>query len=483
MKIATPFRSLHILLFLAGFIFCSDLHAQPAGGKWFAAQQLPILTNARLVFADSMVGYYIGQDTGYVTTNGAATWKQLSFPPEATPTPSFLFAPSHNTVIAFQQRRIDGTDIPGVMISNDMGSTWTVVSSNPLPNKVKALTMWTVNDGFRIWLDDATTKDYCAVTHDGGKTYGDFRGDATLEKYISKLNGSGALNIQSDWSDSLHGVIVVSGTGAQPVLLTSDGGRSWKETYPKYKGDSTIKLSYGYLYPGSNSVWAVPAIAVQARYFYYSSDFGDHWQTTDTIPKPKTAQYPPIAVMLAPVSSSAAWTVVASDDDHPLTSRNVVAYKDFSGSWIPSFSLPSGFGKNAYFLINDIQFSDPNHGWISLYKYVFVPSLNDFDRNDSAYFFRFAASPSNDVPEPISKQTLRPVPNPASSTLRIEGIAGDERIGKVSIMNTLGLSFAPLMTNNTAGFELDVSSLSNGCYYISILTSRRKESVPVMIVH
>src|SRR5439155_11446143 len=137
--------------------FSSSL-SQPAG-KWSPSGQLPGLTNPQFVFADSMIGYYIGQDTGFVTRNGGVTWAMMTFPPNAIPAPSFLFAPDHNTVIAYQKARTDGIAVPGIIISADMGATWSVVMDKNIPRQVKAFTMWTSNDGIRIWLDDITTND------------------------------------------------------------------------------------------------------------------------------------------------------------------------------------------------------------------------------------------------------------------------------------------------------------------------------------
>ena len=459
-----------------------DIHAQPANGKWTAVSQLPILTNARLIFADSLVGYYIGQDTGFVTKDGALTWTQLTFPPDATPGPLALFTPNPHTIISFQQR--SDISVPGVIKSTDMGITWTVVSAGRLPT-IKALTMWNENDGFRIWLDN-NNKDFCAVTHDGGKTYSDIRGDATLEKYISKIY-NGTYTIQSAWSDDLHGVISVSGKAiktAYPMLLTSDGGRTWKEQYIKYNGDSTITHSYVFAYPGSGSMWVLPANAAQAHFLFYSSDYGSSWTTTDTLLRnPINGPY---ILHVAPVSPTASWQIMVANDRNPDQSQNLIDYKDINGKWIQDTIFSLQGQKNFSWHFGDIQFVDKDHGWASAIKSAFI---RDSTGNlvqvviDTAFIFRFRTTPQNSVNLSSKNSILQCIPNPASSLVSITGFSNDERIREIKLINTVGnLSGVNTKQFNSA-LELDISGIPNGCYLISIHTSLRKESIPVMVVH
>ncbi len=474
----SPFRQLSFVALVVLLFHSGSSNAQPAGGKWAAVSQLPILTNARLVFADSLVGYYIGQDTGYVTKDGALTWTQLTFGDKATPSPAYLFALSHTTVMSFQRRRLDGTPVPGVMISTDMGATWTVISTKTIPNKVSALTMWNANDGFRIWLDDKTSKDTCAVTHDGGKTFTDIRGDAVLEKYISKLQ-DGTYSIQSAWSDMTNGVIVVSGksnTAAYPILITSDGGRSWHAQYLKFKGDSTLKLAYPYVYPGTGSIWVVPAVPAQAQFFYYSSDYGTTWVTTDTLVR--TGQYPPAVFNLAPVSPTASWVVLASDADHYDLSRAVIDYKDISGKWVLSTYLPGN--QKSYWYISDIQFADQNHGWATAEKKS--NQAGNTVTVDTEFFYQFRSTPQNSVQQNGEFSSLRSIPNPASSIIHFEGFMNGEQIEEVQITSILGSRISRTIERRNSGIELDISGLPQGSYMVSIRTNLRKENVPVLVV-
>jgi hypothetical protein len=480
MSIVTTFRIIRIFTFTAVLTFCSGLRAQPAGGKWTETPKLPLLTSGRMVFADSMTGYYIGIDTGYVTKNGGLTWTLINFPASARPAPTYLSAPDHNTVISFQQYYVDsnGVQFPGVINSTDQGSSWNLVSIDPLFQGVKALTMWTANDGFRIWLDDSY-KDHCAVTHDGGKTFTDIRGDATLEKYISQFSVSSvSLTMKSDWSDSLHGVIAFSTTKtpkAYPVLLTSDGGRSWSEHYMKYNGDSTILLSKPYLFHGSESVWVLVASPVKAQYVYYSPDFGMTWTTTN--------RYTRSAVLeLAPVSATATWAACASDSSHAAISANVIAYKDYSNissKWITDTVLSGGtfFHK---FTLDQLQFTDPYHGWVRAF---FAAGIDTTFHDPFAYFFRFTATAPNSVPVSFLNSHLCCIPNPASSIMKIEGFASDEKVRVVKLTNALGKQSSPAAENIGTGIDLDIRGLPNGCYFVTITTSLRTENIPVMVMH
>ncbi len=481
MNIYRRFRYTFFLAFIAILIFCSDLYAQPAGGKWTAMPLLPVLSKGHMVFADSLVGYYIGVDTGYVTKTGGLTWTAMTFPPNARPAPDFLFAPDHNTIMSFQKNTLDsnGVQFPGVIMSSDMGATWSLISNEVIPQFTEALTMWTAKDGFRIWLDSKTLMDTCAITHDGGKTFGDIRGDATLEKYISKLsNGSnnGNLSIQSNWSDALHGVIAVASkdAGAFPILLTSDGGHTWTEHYMKYNGDSTLRLSTAYLY-GSQSVWVTPSSTQtpprEGYFLYYSPDFGATWKTTDTL----KSQF---FIKLAPVSATASWAAVVGANRNIASTSNLIDYKDISGPWNNVYTVRPATGFYSL-TIKDIQFIDSTHGWVLA---IFVVGLGSTD-DQYAHIFRFATTAPDAVSSVTENTHLRCVPNPASENVRIDGLSNGEIVKEVKLINTLGKQCSYLMGSTGTAIELDVRDQPNGCYFLTITTSLRTENIPVMVMH
>ncbi len=477
MKIATTIRMPRIYILFAFLILCSALRAQPAGGKWTAAGNPPILTNGRLVFADSLIGYYIGQDTGYVTKDGGVTWNAMTFPSNARPAPTFLFAPDRNTIISFQAYAVDsnGVKFPGIIKSTDMGSTWSLIDANQIPSKVNALKMWSANDGFRIWEDDITQKDLCAVTHDGGKTFSETRGDATLQKYLTKLSNV-SISIKADWSDSVHGAIAVSGSGANPVLLTSDGGRTWTEHYLKFKGDSTLQLSFVYMFPGTSSIWVIPADAKVARFYYYSSDFGSTWVISDTI---KSGYI----IKLAPSSKTGVWAFNTGSPNEVFLTANCVAYDEISTPWkfVDTLNAHGTFNGPA-FAISDIEFIDADHGWIRAIKQS-LDANKETLISDTAFIFRFAAPTPSSVKQTSEYTRLRCIPNPASSSVKVEGFAGDERVLGVRLTDALGKQYVCTPENSGAEIGLDIRPQASGCYFITVTTSLRTENIPVMIMH
>jgi len=487
------FRFLQTLAFASVILLYSVLHAQPAGGKWTEGQKLPILTNARMVFADSMIGYYIGSDTGYVTKDGGVSWSVMTFPSDARPAPTFLYAPDHNTIISFQRYSSDsnGTVFPGIIKSTDIGSHWSLIDKNPIPGNTHELTMWDATNGFRIWEDDVTLQEACGVTHDGGKTFTDIRGDATLNKYITQLPKN-SVSIKSDWSDSLHGVIAVASKSlskAYPVLLTSDGGRTWSEHYMKYNGDSTISLSNAYLYPGSNSVWVMPSTiqskALADYFFYYSSDFGATWVMTDTVKQE-------FFYALAPVSPAAAWVAVIGSVRSPSSTQNVIAYKDIAGKWTyvdtvqgPVYRIDTLKGgiiipRKIPLTIRDLQFTDPSHGWV---RATFEPGTDTTKRDPFTHFFRFAASIPSSVGTSSDISSLRCIPDPASSTISIKGFAENETLLGLKLTGILGKECAVPVNDLGHGMELDIRRQPNGYYLVTIMTSQRTKTIPVVIMH
>ncbi|MDP4220420.1 MAG: hypothetical protein Q8916_10395 [Bacteroidota bacterium] len=462
------------LVFVVVLCCCTSVYAQPSGGRWTTASKLPGLSETgHLLFVDSLLGYYIGHDSGYVTKDGALTWTQITFPPDVIPAPTYLFAPSHNTIIAFQGRRSDGVIVPSIIKSVDMGSTWSVVSTDPLPT-IKTLSMWTDNDGFRIWLDD-NYNDYCGVTHDGGKTFTDIRGDTTLEKYISKLKPPSPLSIQSAWSDDMHGVLSVYSTSGTkkpyPVLTTSDGGKNWTEHYLKFKGDSSIQHSFVYLYPGSSSIWALPSPDLQVQYFYYSSDFGATWVATDTLLRNGLGGAS--IEQLAPVSASASWVVMVGNYRNPAGTQNVISYKEIGGKWIGVDTLRKGNFPNPQPTITNMQFVDATHGWV----------MTKMSALDSVFIYRYATTVPSGVEQLIAYTDLRCVPNPASSKLGIMGFGVNEQVGEIKLIGTLGGVYSLQSIRSDQGIDLDIHQIPNGWYILSVSTSTRRFDTPVLILH
>lgn len=457
-KTATSFRILCLGLLL---VFCGALHSQPTGGKWTAVGKLPILTNGHLLFADSLTGYYIGKDTGYVTTDGAKTWTQMTFSNGAVPAPYYLFAPNRDLIASYQ------LSAPGIIASSNHGTSWAVVPADPVPTSIKELTMWSAIDGHRIWRDDISNKVMSEVTHDGGRTFPETRSDTTLQKYINKLTKPTKVDITSAWSDSLHGVIAVHTITSKipyPALMTSDGGRSWTEQYLKYKGDSSIRLGETTVYPGSGSIWIKPLIVLEARYAYYSSDYGASWQTTDT------ANGQSSIYKLAPVSPTATWAIMVTNNRNPELTQNVIAYKEFSGKWVNVVRTDTLAG--VYHLL-DIQFADKYHGWAT---------GQTFPQSADLHIFRYTAPITSAVNENTENTTLRCLPNPASSVVKIEGLRSDEHLRDVIITNALGIRFSSAIRSATTVMEFSVSDLPVGCYFVRIVSSLRTETIPVMVV-
>jgi hypothetical protein len=482
MNIANVVRSIFFVAFFIFIFQSSDLHAQPAGGKWSACPQLPLLTEPRMIFADSLVGYYIGQDTGYVTTTGGLTWTAMTFPSNARPAPTFLSAPNANTIVSYQKRTFDSNGVvyPGIIESTDQGSTWSTIAATPIPTNVHAFTMWNATDGFRIWEDDISQQEFCAATHDGGKTFTDIRGDATLQKYITQLPKNG-VSIKSNWSDSLHGVIAVSSNNtakALPILLTSDGGNTWSEHYMKYNGDSSISLANAYLF-GSKSVWVMPSSiqskALQGYFLYYSSDFGNTWVMTDTVKSE-------FLFALVPVSPTSAWVGIIGSNRSPSLTTNVIAYKDISGKWeyVDTVYGPVINKKYIPLTIKDIQFTDPSHGWA---RAIFVTGTDTSTNYPYANIYRFAVTVPNSVPLNALYSHLRCMPNPATSVIKISGFAEDERVLDVKLSNAIGKECVSSVENIGTEAGLDVRGQPNGCYFVTIRTSQRMESIPVIIMH
>jgi hypothetical protein len=491
-------KSKSSFIFILGLLcIWTNLQAQHPVGKWYKCQPLPGLSGlGQVLFADSLVGYYIGIDTGFVTMDGGQTWSPLHFPSNARPASTFLYAPDRNTIISYQRLRtsdIDGFQFPGIIKSNDMGATWSVYAAKSWqPSAVKAFTMWNANDGFRIWLDDITYKDTAAVTHDGGKTWTDIRGDATLSKYTTKLKGTGALALSAAWADSLHGAISISKSSAAssstayPVLITTDGGRSWTETFPKLNNDATVLHTFTYAYRGSQTLWVQPSVLTKiAEYFYYSTDFGSTWANTKPFARNELGASTKAAVLqLAPVSPKEAWAILASDTEHPDLTR-FVAYNDLATGWSRGDTIKFGVAGGSFgWKLNEtpFQFIDKEHGWVTASQ-TYFDQINKIQvTKDSLFIFNFRTSPppTSAVEETPVLAALRCIPNPATTKIKIGGLAPNEKIKELHLMNILGNEPSHILLYSDS--EIDIHMLKAGYYFIDIQTSHRKELVPVLIL-
>jgi hypothetical protein len=480
---------------------CSaSTYAQHPAGKWYSCAPLPGLNNesgGQLLFVDSLLGYYIGADTGYITYDGGQSWTWINFPSTARPFPTFLYSPDHNTIICYQKHNLDsnGTPYPGIIKSIDMGKTWSLVSATAIPNKIATFTMWNINDGFRIWLDDQTQKPVAAATHDGGITWTDVTSDATLTKYL-KLQGSGSLSLHDAWSDKTHGAISVSlsskagSTTAYPVLFTTDGGKTWTETYPKYNNDATISHTYIFSYPGSQSYWVQPTVlANSAEYFYFSPDAGTTWTTTPQFTLHQLgAQTKPEVIQLAPVSATETWALVASDSEHQDLTRFMAYYQNGVG-WTRTDTIKFGSTGGAYgwsLIDNGIQFADRTHGWVKGIQTYFDTKNQTQVTKDSLFLFSFRTSPPKIIQGAVAPSlpvaALRCMPNPASSHITISGLESDEVVREIRIANSLGKEISVVAKNTGAEINLDMSNFPAGSYYVKVNTSYRQESIPVMVV-
>ncbi|MEI8133844.1 MAG: sialidase family protein [bacterium] len=470
--------------------------AQPAG-KWYAGPILPAIDQTgQMAFYDSLVGYYIGVDGGFVTKDGGVTWDSIAFPSDARPSPSFMFTPAKNTIVSFQHLNQDSNNVPypNIIKSTDMGVSWKNVPADALPSSIKAFTMWTPKDGFRIWIDDITSNPVCAVSHDAGKTFTDVRGDATLQKYLDKLKQPSSVVINAGWSDSLHGAISVAPkTGASttpyPVLTTVDGGHTWLESYPTFNGDNTYAHSFIYLYPGTQTIWTIRSVAQKSTFMFYSSDFGKTWLNTPNFTKGQmgTGFTKPAIIQLAPVTATTSWAIVASDSDHPDITRNIIAYNDFStNTWVASKTIPAGVenGNRFYWNLIDIQFTEKDRGWALAQKYLdtvkFQPAVPVETRQ--LFLFRTTPPPANAASPTESASSLICYPNPTTSGLvRLQGLAVGEEILETEMTNTLGVRFPVDMRRTLTEVEANVSKFVSGCYFLHIRTSTRSAFLPVIV--
>ena len=226
-----------------------------------------------------------------------------------------------------------------------------------------------------------------------------------------------------------------------------------------------MKLSNPYLLNGSLSAWVIPSTAT-GQYFYYSNNLGKSWTVTDTL----KAGY---ILQLAPVTPTATWLMMVGNARNPAQSTNVIAYRDIAGSWkyIDTLKRSGSFG--SAFTITDLQFIDPYHGWVSA----------TFSSVDSIFFYRYKAPvPVIGVSVQNSQATLRCVPNPARSVVSIEGLSPDEVVESIYIINTNGVEHEPALEMSNSHISVRVNDLANGTYVVNVRTSKRKESISMIVL-
>lgn len=101
---------------------------------------------------------------------------------------------------------------------------------------------------------------------------------------------------------------------------------------------------------------------------------------------------------------------------------------------------------------------------------VYSVSVYDFPCSDTTTkTFTFTAVTG--INEINIKAELKSFPNPASNTLYIKADQSKLENSEIEVINTLGQTILKLLYKN----EIDVSSLTSGCYVLKIITSGRQQ--------
>jgi hypothetical protein len=361
------------------------------------------------------------------SSDGGNSWSALSL--YHLPQNNLHFFPLNiSTYFGFQ------SDSAALFKSIDAGATWKKIYE--IKDSLLfflSLTMWNASSGF-LSYKDIHNQYHDLVTHDGGGTFIDFHHDSLFHLIPS---------FKSIWTDSLNGLLFYPGASGNnnKILVTHNGAKDWTVVeIPSPSGDAVrFATSQPRAFNGTYTLLD----KAPKPYFYFSTDYGDHWSTSDT------TDMPTYITGLAQNGKNSFWAWGKNSKSGAGMTNLLLYTKDFGKHWISDMSFKD-YG-SVY-----LDFPDSLHGYAPegdvLYKYSATSS---------------AVFPGKEV----STEIFQIYPNPCKDILKIKSEIPFVKFHIVNLLGQIVLSSEDLQTN------VDVSQLSHGIYTIEVLGSNGMKSL------
>ncbi|HET9136884.1 MAG TPA: T9SS type A sorting domain-containing protein, partial [Candidatus Kapabacteria bacterium] len=413
-----------------------------------------------MLFSDTsfICGYSSDTTLFYNSTDCGLTW---NFFPVNAPFYKFddnhlvvnkISAPSANAIFIVQNR--PPTVLPEVapkfIASFDSGKTWIKkLEDAPLIAVIQNFTMWTAQKGFILYQD--TSKNYhCAVTNDGCQTFDTIKPDKPLSDLF---NNRGSNPILGLCPDSVNWVLWIGGvnlTSYSHLIVTHDGGRNW--AMPQLmtpQGDTTVRLSASIsiiTYKNYKDTYIIQPNTPKP-FFYYSTDYGDHWFTIDTSSVPSEIAFS------FPLSHLEFWAVGWDHrGNHSGEEKNIFYYSNDGAKHWEADSV-SAFDYD----VTSLTFIDSVHGFAVARK----------SADSKIYLLKYQPSMASVTGLEDTSTKVELFPNP---TMGIMKVNSSSEVISVSVSNVLG---ERVLILTRPIINLDFSQLDDGWYFVELKLPKR----------
>lgn len=413
-----------ILFILTSICFFSSGLAQPKG--YWRETNSPIPSNAGINIVDSAL--MIAVDTARffsTSTDGGDSWSVFS-----------SYRLKQRSLLPLSKSLFYQIDSNTIFRSTNSGLNWEQLFAIDKTSEIRGFIMWNASSGFLLYSDTAKHY-YDLVTHDGGITFTKLGHDSIFQSANYK-------GIKMKWIDSLNGLVHPYGsTPNNNILVTHNGGKDWQITHIlSVVGDSIVRIAQGYSY-GKDNTYNLFDISSRP-YFYYSTDYGDHWAISDSLTIPSNIAYP------AQSAQNSLWASARqTKTDISPAPRNLLLFTDdFGKQWKADYVTFKDYD------IGFLYFTDSLHGFARGFKIGQATS--------GILSFKFIAERSGVTQDGNIQRTsdFEIYPNPCKDILHLKT---SKSFAVLRIINLLGEC---VLRYNSQIENFDISKLPNGFYTI-----------------
>ncbi len=283
------------------------------GATWAVVESTATIYMKRFLFLNDQLGFALG-DVLKKTTDGGNTWAVISLPGGG------------NDIVSWNNKLIISSGFGNIYSSSDVGVTWQRITA---PNTTGTFYTLAVDLNNRLVLSD---KGRLYVTTNG----------TTWNYFLDGIYRSDLIGIS--FSDANRGVVIGDGNYSSVLYRTADGGMTWiKELleFSLYNKFKTVSLN-------SNGV-GMTAGELNTP-VWNTTNYGDTWN-------PGPTNIPAVGNFTS--------CFMKSNRDFFLGTYNMV-----NAAGLLSWKTVGGWSQNRTMLsqINQISFSDDNHGVIGGYS-------------------------------------------------------------------------------------------------------------------
>lgn len=362
-----------------------------------------------------------------------------------------------------------------VFITTDGGNNWVPHDFSSVADSQDVIAV-SMTDPNNIWV--ATEKGMILNTADGGSSWSIQFNDTNVTKNMNYI----------EMFDPLNGVAMADSKILEDpsvILKTTDGGQNWTPVSTQqmkgYSGDEWKRIDFvnmntGYYYESGTN----------AQKLYKTTDGGVHWDTTNYSSVSNTAHIMKFydenvgfayntGKICYTLDGGQSWNIFQIQDqgwgsDIKFIKNNnsfIVAFSTdyniyFSADTGKSWTIDSSFSNNSTG-IHSISFPDKDHGWVMSYNHIYYKNTN---------LLLTGLENNNQVPN--SFKLYQNYPNPFNPSTKIKYSLPQKGFVTIKVFDMLGREVRTLINSeqNAGQHEINFNAgeLPSGIYFYRIDT-------------